>query len=119
MAFVAARGSIAEADIAAHGVEVMALVDTGATFGACLLVCLKISDTARHSKERLEPGDGRIVVADLAEAFVGLNGKRGTTGAILGRPGKGPMLGAVTLEEFLPAPDLVRQRLMPVPGLLV
>ena len=63
--------------------------------------------------------NGRIVAADLTEALVGLNGKRGTTRAILGRPGKGPMLGAVTLEEFLPAPDPVRQRLMPVPGLLV
>ena len=37
---------------------------------------------------------------------------------VFGEDGVDPLLGAVTLEEFLLAPDPIRQRLIPIPGLL-
>ena len=53
---------------------------------------------------------------DLGRAWVRFEGGEQYTLVVFGGH---PLLGAVTLEEFLLAPDPVAGRLIPVPGLMM
>jgi clan AA aspartic protease len=99
-------------------VRVEALVDTGAShtlLPAPLLDGLGISRAERWPFER---ADGRVAEHDIGHALVRWNGKQVATIVVFGDEGVEPVLGAYTLEGLRLAPDPVRQRLIPVPGLL-
>ena len=53
---------------------------------------------------------------DLGRAWVRFEGREQYALVVFGDH---PLLGAVTLEEFLLAPDPVAGRLIPVPGLMM
>ena len=93
------------------------LVDTGATFTwlpGDLLEQLGHTPDARKS---FELGDGRVIEADVGEVPVRIGDEVRTTVCAFARNGERAVIGAVTLEQFLLAPDPVHKRLVPVVGL--
>ena len=62
--------------------------------------------------------DGREVRYPVAWAQMRIGGREQPTIVVFGTPRSEPILGVVTLEEFLLAADPVQRRLVPVPGLL-
>jgi len=99
--------------------EIEALVDTGSTFSrfpASLLLELGHRKTGR---ERFRIGDGRIVEYDLADVPVRIGEKIRITTCIWDEAETKPVLGSVTLEQFLLAVDPVEQRLVGVEGLML
>jgi len=97
--------------------EVEALVDTGATFTCVPEDLLRELGHLPLGSERFEMADGRIVERELTEAPVRIDGKTRTTTCIFGDEGSTALLGTVTLEQFLLAPDPVHQELVSVRGL--
>ncbi len=97
--------------------EVAALVDTGATFTWIPADILRELGHQPLGSESFETADGRVVERPLTEAPIRLDSKVRTTPCVFGDEGSQPVLGAVTLEQFLLAPDPVHKRLMPVHGL--
>ena len=65
-----------------------------------------------------ELANGREVRYPVAWAQIRIEGREQPTIVVFGAPGSEPILGVVTLEEFLLAADPVHRRLIPVPGLL-
>jgi predicted aspartyl protease len=63
--------------------------------------------------------DGREVEMDVGETRIRVDGRERTTVVVFAEEGTGPILGAVTLEEFRLGVDPIAQRLIPVPGLLM
>jgi hypothetical protein len=55
----------------------------------------------------------------MGRTWVRIDGNEEMTLVVFGEDDAQPLLGAVTLEEFLLAPDPIRQRLVPVNGLLM
>lgn len=96
-----------------------ALVDTGATFSSAPREVLQELGYKPIARKTFELADGRTVELDLCEASIRLNGEVRTTTVLFADPGAQPILGAVTLEQFLLAPDPVKRRLVPVHGLLM
>ena len=99
--------------------EVEALVDTGATFSRLPASLLRQLNHEKAGRERFRLGDGRIVEYDLADVPVRMNGKVRTTTCTWDEAEGQPVLGAVTLEQFLLAADPVEQRLVSVEGLMM
>jgi clan AA aspartic protease len=98
--------------------EVAALVDTGATHTLLprnLLVELGVQPLERVA---FELADERVVEYEIGGVRPRLDGRERTTVVVMGPEGATPLLGATTLEIFNLAVDPVRQRLIPVPGLL-
>jgi predicted aspartyl protease len=62
--------------------------------------------------------DGREVRYPVAWAQIRIGGREQPTIVVFGEAGSEPILGVVTLEEFLLAVDPVSRRLIAVPGLL-
>jgi len=95
-----------------------ALVDTGAVFS---LVSQEILRELGHEplrRQTFELADGTEVDLDVGEVPLELDGLTLTTTCTFGEPGTEALLGAVTMEQFLVAPDPVRQKLVPVRGLM-
>jgi predicted aspartyl protease len=93
------------------------LVDTGATstwLPRDLLVELGHVPTTRKS---FQLGDGRLIDSDIADVPVRIGGEVHSTICAYAEAGAEPVMGAVTLEEFLLAPDPINKRLVPVVGL--
>ena len=61
--------------------------------------------------------DGREEERDVAEVPVRLRGETLSTLCVFGEEETPPILGALTMEQFLVAPDPVHQQLIPVRGL--
>ncbi|MBI4329222.1 MAG: retroviral-like aspartic protease family protein [Chloroflexi bacterium] len=97
---------------------VEALVDTGATFTVVPGSLLRRLGVQPSRRAAFELGDGRMVEKEVGQTRVRLDGQQATTTVVFGDEGTEPLLGVVTLEEFLLAPDPVHQRLLPVRGLL-
>ena len=97
--------------------QVDVLVDTGATFTWLPRSLLTELGHAPTGKESFELGDGRLVQCDVGEVPVRIGDKVRTTMCAFADDGEKPALGAVTLEQFLLAPDPVHKRLVPVIGL--
>ena len=99
-------------------VDVKALVDTGATH--TLLPRDMLQRLGIESLERVsfQLADERVVEYEVGEARLRLDGRERTILVVFGPEGATPLLGATTLEVFNMAVDPVRQRLVPVPGLL-
>ena len=97
--------------------EVEALVDTGATFTWVPGEILRQIGHEPVMRQPFDLADGRVVERDVSEVPIRLNGQVLSTLCVFGDEGSQPVLGAVTLEQFLLAPDPVHKRLMPVHGL--
>ncbi len=99
--------------------HVEVLVDTSATFTWLPRTLLeKLGHVAVMTKS-FELGDGRIVETNIGEVPVRIGGEVWTTLCAFAASGEKAVLGAVTLEQFLLAPDPVNQRLVPVVGLAI
>jgi len=97
--------------------EVEALVDTGATFTWLPEDLLHELGHRPITKRRFQMADGRILERDLGEVAIRIDGEERTTTCVFGDAASKPLLGAVTLEQYLLAPDPARQKLVPVTGL--
>ncbi len=93
------------------------LVDTGATFTWLPRDLLGSLGHVPTSKKSFQLGDGRLMEADIGDVPVRIGDEVHTTVCAFAGNGEHPTLGAVTLEQFLLAPDPVNKRLMPVVGL--
>lgn len=93
-----------------------ALVDTGSTFTVLPRPLLRDLGVAVDRRASFVLADGNEVEMDLGRAWVRFEGREEYTSVVFG---DNALLGAVTLEEFLLAPDLVGGRLVPVPGLMM
>jgi predicted aspartyl protease len=98
---------------------VEALVDTGATFTWLPESLLEELGYEPQNRKSFEMGDGRIVELDICDVIVRIGDEVHSTVCAYAEPNQTPGLGAVTLEEFLLAPDPVHQRLIPVTGLRI
>jgi len=93
------------------------LVDTGATFTWLPRALLEELGHVPDSTKSFELGDGRIVEIPVGDVPVRIGSEVRTTVCAFAENGQKPALGAVTMEQFLLAPDPVNQRLVPVVGL--
>jgi len=98
--------------------RVDAVVDTGSTYTLVPRSLLQRLGVEVQERRPFLLADEREVEYDVGHAQVRLEERRGFTVVIFGDEGAAPLLGAVTLEEFGLSVDPVRQRLVPVPGLL-
>jgi len=96
-----------------------ALVDTGATYTWVPRDMLDAVGVVPEDERPFVLADGRQVRYPVAWAQIRIGGREQPTIVVFGEPGSQPILGAVTLEEFLLAADPVHRRLIPVPGLLM
>ncbi|HEU0075226.1 MAG TPA: retroviral-like aspartic protease family protein [Dehalococcoidia bacterium] len=94
-----------------------ALVDTGSTYTVLPGAMLRRLGVEPHRTSTFELADGSQREWQMARTWVKLNGSQEMTLVVFGEDDVQPLLGAVTLEEFLLAPDPIRQRLVPVHGL--
>lgn len=101
-----------------HFEQVEALVDTGSTYTLIPASVLRRLGVTPHTRASFNLADGRQIELEIGRTWVRINGRSEITLVVFGDEGAEPLLGAVTLEEFLLAPDPVGQRLIPVPGLL-
>src|SRR5437667_9980107 len=95
-----------------------ALVEAGST---CTWVPGDVLEGVGVAPEEERPfvlADGREVHYPVAWAQLRIGAREQPTIVVFGNPGSEPILGVVTLEEFLLAVDLVGRRLISVPGLL-
>lgn len=97
--------------------SVEVLVDTGATFSWLPRTLLEELGYVPDATKAFELGDGRIVDVLVGDVAVRIGSEVRMTVCALADNGQKPALGAVTLEQFLLAPDPVNQRLLPVVGL--
>lgn len=88
-------------------------MDTGATFTVLPSSLLREMGIPVTRQTRFELGDGRIVELDVGEARTTINGITAVTPVVFGEDDTQPLLGAVTMEQFLLAVDPVQQRLVP------
>ena len=99
-------------------VSVEALVDTGATYTWVPRDVLEGLGVQAQEERPFVLADGREVRYPVAWIKIGLVGRVQPTIVVFGEPRSEPILGVVTLEEFLLAADPVRRQLLSVPGLL-
>jgi predicted aspartyl protease len=99
-----------------HFEPVQALVDTGATYTVLPRRLLQELHVVPHRRASFVLADGRQVERSLGRAWIRLGEREEYSLVVFGDDA---LLGAVTLEEFLLAPDPVGQRLVPVPGLMM
>ena len=95
-----------------------ALVDTGATYTWVPRDVLDAVGAVPEDERPFVLADGREVRYPVAWAQIRIEGREQPTIVVFGDRGSEPILGVVTLEEFLLAADPVHRRLIPVPGLL-
>src|SRR3989440_231033 len=94
------------------------LVDTGATYTWVPRDVLVAVGVVPEDERPFLLADGREVRYPVAWAQIRIGAREQPTIVVFGAPGTEPILGVVTLEEFLLAADPVHRRLIPVPGLL-
>jgi predicted aspartyl protease len=95
-----------------------ALVDTGSTFTRIPQDLLERLGVIPEEELLFELADGREQRYPVAWVQIKLEGRREQPTIVVFAPvGSEPILGVVTLEEYLLAVDRVHHRLIPVPGL--
>lgn len=99
--------------------RVEALVDTGASYTMLPASLLDRLGVSRLRRWPFELADRRTVEYDIGHTLVRYDGDSVPTIVIFGGEDVTPILGAYTLEGLRLAPDPVRRRLIPVPGLLM
>ncbi|MGH3064865.1 MAG: aspartyl protease family protein [Gaiellaceae bacterium] len=95
---------------------VEALVDTGATYTVLPRSLLQELGIVPHRRASFVLADGRRVDRSLGRAWIRLGAQEEYSLVVFGDDA---LLGAVTLEEFLLAPDPGAQRLVPVSALMM
>jgi large subunit ribosomal protein L1 len=103
---------------ASRFVEVVANVDTGATFSVLPRRILNELGVAPRHTAAFTLADGTPVTKDVGEVPLLLEGKVLTTTCVFGDEGQPALIGVVTLEQFLLGVDTVHGKLIPIPGLL-
>jgi len=96
------------------GLEIEALVDTGATYTMLpqdALLPLGIRD---EKEVTLELADGRVVKRPLADVLVELEGERRANPIILGREGDAKVIGLLTLVACGLTVDPIHHKLVPL-----
>ncbi len=96
-----------------------ALVDTGATYTTLPGSLLRRLGVPSDRRVEFELADGTIIEQDVGQTWVRIDGATAIVPVVFAEEGSEPLLGAVTLEIFLLGVDPVRQRLIPVRGLLM
>jgi predicted aspartyl protease len=96
-----------------------ALVDTGSTYTVVPTSVLERLGVAPHPTSVFEFAGGRREEWRLGRTWLRLDGRLEMTLVVFAAEGVDPILGAVTLEEFLLAVDPVKQKLIPVTGLIM
>ncbi|HLG10127.1 MAG TPA: retroviral-like aspartic protease family protein [Dehalococcoidia bacterium] len=96
-----------------------ALVDTGSTYTVLPASMLRRLGVQPHRRSTFELADGTRRDWEMGRTWVRIDGQEEMTLVVFGEEDVQPLLGAVTLEEFLLAPDPIRQRLVSVNGLLM
>lgn len=99
--------------------SIEALVETGSTYTVLPASVLRRLGVQPHRRSTFELADGTRKEWEMGRTWVRLDGNEEMTLVVFGEDGVQPLLGAVTLEEFLLAPDPIRQRLISVNGLLM
>ena len=98
---------------------VEALVDTGSTFTWLPGDLLKQLGHQPSGRKSFELGDGPLVESDISDVPVRIENEVHTTVCAFASAEEQSVLGAVTLQEFLLAPDPINHRLVPIAGLRV
>jgi len=101
-----------------HLESLEALVDTGATYTWIPRDILEDLGVVPEEERPFVLADGREVHYPVAWVHIRIGSRVQPTIAVFGERGSEPILGVVTLEEFLLAVDPVSRRLISVPGLL-
>lgn len=96
-------------------VTVDALVDSGSTYTVLPKALLEELGVEPRRRGRFELADGTEVERDLGRVWIRFEGHLEHTLVVFGEDA---LLGAVTLEEFLCVVDPIKQRLVPVIGLM-
>ena len=96
-----------------------ALVDTGATYLTLPGSVLQRLGVPADREVEFELDNGRIVQHEVGQTRVCIDGQSAIVPVVFAGEGSEPLLGAVTLELFLLPVDPVRQRLVPVRGVLM
>ena len=102
-----------------QNIEVVALVDTGATFSKVPAHLLRKLKVKVDFKRRVELGDGRIVERRVGYVRLMLHGKKGLVPVMFGSKGERPLVGATTLEILGLMVDPTKQTLVECPSLEV
>jgi large subunit ribosomal protein L1 len=97
-------------------VSIEALVDTGAIFSRVPASVLSDLGHQPRDRESFELGDGSVVEWDVGNVPVRIGSKVRVTTCIWGPEESRPVLGAVTLEQFLLMVDPTRQEIVPIVG---
>ena len=93
-----------------------ALVDTGSTFTSAPASTLRALGVEPMRSASFEFGQGDVRELAVGLAWVRLNGLETITPVMFNAEDSEPLLGAVTLEEFLLGVDPVEQRLINLRG---
>ena len=96
--------------------SVEVLVDTGATYTVLPRALLEELGVVAHARAPFVIADGSTIELEIGRAWVRIDGREEVSLVVFGDTA---LLGAVTLESFLLAPDPVGQRLVSVEGLLM
>ena len=95
---------------------VEALVDTGSTYTVLPRTLVQALGVRVDRQVSFVLADGREIERDVGRAWVRFEDREEFTLVVFGDHA---LLGAVTLEEFLLAPDPSTRRLVPVRGLMM
>jgi large subunit ribosomal protein L1 len=98
---------------------VEALVDTGATFTRLPGSLLQELGYAPTGTESFELGDGSVVDWDITDVLARFDDRVRYTTCIFGPDNATPVLGAVTLEQFLLMVDPNKQEIVPARGMFM
>ena len=99
--------------------QVMALVDTGATFTQMPATLLRHLGVQPTETVRFRLGDGSTIQRSIGETQVRIEGQTVNTVVVFGDDNADALLGVYTLERALLAVDPAGQRLIPTDALLV
>ncbi len=99
--------------------SVEALVDTGAHFSRLPGALLRELGYTATGNESFELGDGSVVDWDITDVWARIDERVRYTTCIFGPDDATPVLGAVTLEQFLLMVDPNRQEIIPTRGMFM
>jgi clan AA aspartic protease len=97
-----------------RGLDLDALVDTGATYTWIPAPLLRRIGIKASETRPFRMADGRVVNRKMGEAVARVKGKAVRTLVVFGDPGSEPLLGAYTLEGAGLTVDSIHRELVPV-----
>ena len=99
--------------------QLSALVDTGSTYTVIPRPLLERLSVEPRERAKFRVADERVIERDVGQTWIRIDGKSVITLVVFGDEDSSPLLGAYALEGLLLAADPVKQRLVPVEGLLM